>query len=510
MLSWSLFLKMKMPWIKVLQTSQRRESDDADRDEGPPARPDQGLKRKKTCKETDHQRRPSQLEPPKAPPNLSQNLLENLHKQRRQCLRLEILKCHRILEKTRSYIDLEYNMEECYKTLTDQLDWNNPEGESTGRTYTTSLNKTKAAKYELPGIEDMVPNLRSLTKVAYDKHALLGTSHWEPKRQRFYEYASKRVSKHDVYSTKRILAVTNVKVKVWYGYGHLEEIGVRRSHQQLYKIMKGDFLQLHLKDTEDMLLLVKRVEDHQLGFESYQKKLNISKPRTREEDLSRRAPYTTLSDPQGVIYEDKLNRKRLIRSNELYKFSDGTLQSVQDTFHDMATNLKMGYNKAMPKRRFSHLDKTRSYIMVKEIDHQLQKRSDEVLKLKSFKKDENTSFQEQEMYEHVGPKVTSTQDGKRSQDDDSRLCLADDLKDAQNHMQVKLKGTSSSLKSKDHYTYHKMKDKYSSPRAKTEEFRRMRSLRFLQDDAPATSRTITPGSIRGSGDEFHSRPRRKS
>ncbi|GJT29482.1 hypothetical protein Tco_0909757 [Tanacetum coccineum] len=108
----------------------------------------------------------------------------------------------------RSYVELDYNMEECYKALTDQLDWNNPERGSTNRTYTTSLTKTKAVKYDLPGIEDMVPNL---------------------------------VSKHDVYSTKRILVVTHVKVKEWYGYGHLEEIEVRRSDQQLYKFMEGDF-----------------------------------------------------------------------------------------------------------------------------------------------------------------------------------------------------------------------------------------------------------------------------
>ncbi|GKA36976.1 hypothetical protein Tco_0723541 [Tanacetum coccineum] len=34
----------------------------------------------------------------------------------------------------------------------------------------------------------------------------------------------------------------------------------------------------------------------------------------------------------------------------------------------------------------------------------------------------------QHQYEHVGPKVTSSQDGKRSQDDDKRLCLVDDIK----------------------------------------------------------------------------------
>ncbi|GJY82449.1 hypothetical protein Tco_0495825, partial [Tanacetum coccineum] len=134
--------------------------------------------------------------------------------------------------------------------------------------------------------------------------------------------------------------------------------------------LKGEDI-VHLAAALRMLtrriVIQKTVEDLQLGVESYQKKLNISKPRTREEDLSRRAPYTTLLDPQGVIYEDKLNRKRLMHSDELYKFSDGTLQLVRDTLLDMATNLRMRYNKAMPKRRWSHLYKTRSHIMGKKL-----------------------------------------------------------------------------------------------------------------------------------------------
>ncbi|GJV72930.1 hypothetical protein Tco_1492925 [Tanacetum coccineum] len=229
----------------------------------------------------------------------------------------------------RSYVELDYNMEECYKELTDQLNWNNPEE-----------------------IEDMVPNLWSPIKVAYDKHALLGTSHWGPKRQRFYGYAFNRVSKHDVYSTKRILAVTNVKVNVWYGYGHLEEIEVRRSDQNLYKFKEGDFPRLHLNDIEDMLLLV--VQNRLFNLEG---------------DV-----IVHFAVALRVIYEDKLNRKRLMRFDELYKFSDDTLQSVRDIIYDMATNLRMGYNKAMPKRIWTHLDKTRSHIMVKEIDRQLQER----------------------------------------------------------------------------------------------------------------------------------------
>ncbi|GJT33185.1 retrovirus-related pol polyprotein from transposon TNT 1-94 [Tanacetum coccineum] len=154
-------------------------------------------------------------------------------------------------------------------------------GGSTDKKYTASTTKTKAAKYDVEGIEDMVPKLWSLIKVAYDKHAALGISHWGPKRQRFYGYVINKVSRHDVYSTMRILIVTSVTVDEWYEYGHLKEI-------------------------------VSRVKDLQLGVESYEKKLNILKLQTRDVNLSRRALYTTLSEPQGVIYKEKLKRKRLV------------------------------------------------------------------------------------------------------------------------------------------------------------------------------------------------------
>ncbi|GKD09117.1 hypothetical protein Tco_1188802 [Tanacetum coccineum] len=63
-------------------------------------------------------------------------------------------------------------------------------------------------------------------------------------------------SRHDVYSTMRILSVTSVTVYKWYSYGHLKEINVRRADNKLYKFMEGNFPRLHLNDIEDMLLLV--------------------------------------------------------------------------------------------------------------------------------------------------------------------------------------------------------------------------------------------------------------
>nr|GEW75651.1 hypothetical protein [Tanacetum cinerariifolium] len=80
-----------------------------------------------------------------------------------------------------SSIELEYNMEECFKALTDGHDWNNPERDrcpfdltkplplkDLEKKYTTSITMTKAAWYEIVGIEDMTLTLWSTTKHGYD------------------------------------------------------------------------------------------------------------------------------------------------------------------------------------------------------------------------------------------------------------------------------------------------------------------------------------------------------
>ncbi|GJX09383.1 hypothetical protein Tco_0199242 [Tanacetum coccineum] len=179
----------------------------------------------------------------------------------------------------KSYVELDYTMEECYRALSEQLDWNNPEGHryfffnndleylrggSNDKKYTASTTKSKGAGYQLKGIEDMVPNIWSPIKVVYDRYALLGISQWQTKRQNFYGYITKMMSKHDVYSTKRILSIISVKVVGWYGYGHLEEIIVKRADQKLYTFKEGNFKRLHLNDIEDMLLLVVQNKLHNL------------------------------------------------------------------------------------------------------------------------------------------------------------------------------------------------------------------------------------------------------
>ncbi|GJS31172.1 hypothetical protein Tco_0491792 [Tanacetum coccineum] len=77
------------------------------------------------------------------------------------------------------------------------------------------------------------------------------------------------------------------------------------------------------------IVIQRRVEDLQLGVKSYQKKLNITKPDTYRSDLKCRDAYTAYSNPKGFIYQNKDKKNKLIRIDELHKFSDGTLDDVR-------------------------------------------------------------------------------------------------------------------------------------------------------------------------------------
>ncbi|GKF13563.1 hypothetical protein Tco_0055025, partial [Tanacetum coccineum] len=135
----------------------------------------------------------------------------------------------------KSLVELEYFFEEVYKATTDQLDCNNPEGQQyphdlrkplplihnshgrrvipfdhfinndleylsggvSSRKYATSVTKTKAADYEhIKWIKDLVPNRMESTQ--------------------------------DVYSKRRIIAITKLETVDWHNYKHLDWITVRR------------------------------------------------------------------------------------------------------------------------------------------------------------------------------------------------------------------------------------------------------------------------------------------
>ncbi|GJU69460.1 hypothetical protein Tco_1255719 [Tanacetum coccineum] len=246
-------------------------------------------------------------------------------------------------------------------------------GGESSRKYSTSVTKTMAADYgHIKWIEDL-----------------------------FYAFATTRESARDIYSKRWIIAVTKVEIVEWQNYKHLDWINVRRDDDIFYKFKEGDFHRLRIQDIEDMLLLLvegkvinlnveeriafnvslrmftrsvviqRRVEDLQLGVESYQKKLNLTKPDTYRSNLRRRDAYTPYSDPRGFIYENKDKKNRLMRIDELHKFSDGTLDDVRTALNDRLKGIRMEY---LPQTFWSQRDKANARAMIQAIDKRLKTR----------------------------------------------------------------------------------------------------------------------------------------
>ncbi|GJY18160.1 hypothetical protein Tco_0389651 [Tanacetum coccineum] len=217
-----------------------------------------------------------------------------------------------------SSIELEYNFQECFNALTDKLDWNNPKGDCypfdlskplplQEKTYTTSITKTNTARYEIVGIEEMTPMLWSTIK-----HA--------------------------------------VSVKKLHGYGHLKEIIVKRSYRQLYKFKEGEFVDLHLNDIENMLLLAVQ---HKLFH------LNDS-------DI---IDFIVAL----LMFTISLIIKRHVKDLQL-GFSDGTLKTIRDELHHRILDFCLGYNDEMSRRKCMAIDKRRSELMVELIDKHIRER----------------------------------------------------------------------------------------------------------------------------------------
>ncbi|GKB65041.1 hypothetical protein Tco_0921227 [Tanacetum coccineum] len=162
-------------------------------------------------------------------------------------------------------------------------------------TYTTSITKTKAAQYEIKGIEDMVPTLWSTIKHVYDKDAEKGIKHWGERHKLWYRCQISKFSKKNIYSTKAILGVKSVSVKKLHGYDMLLLV----VQHKLFHLDRSDIVDfiVALCMFTRSLILKRRVEDLQLSVESYQKKLNITKPQKTFSEIEFKEPYTPSYNP---------------------------------------------------------------------------------------------------------------------------------------------------------------------------------------------------------------------
>nr|GEW00639.1 hypothetical protein [Tanacetum cinerariifolium] len=280
-------------------------------------------------------------------------------------------------------VELEFFLKEVYKATTGQLDRNNPERQqyphnllkplplipnsrgcrvlpfdhfinndleylhsgASSRKYTTFVTKTKTVDYgHIMWIEDL-----------------------------FYRFTVNRESARDVYCKCRIIAATEHQIIEWHNYKHLDWITVRKDDDKLYKFKEGNLKGLHIQDIEDMLLLLvqgkltnltveeritfnvslrmftrsiviqRHEEDLQLGIKSYQNKLNLTNPDTYRTDLKRKEAYIAYSNPREFIYQTKDKQNRLMRIDELHKFSDDMLNDVRIALDDPLKEIRLKY-----------------------------------------------------------------------------------------------------------------------------------------------------------------------
>ncbi|GJT69103.1 hypothetical protein Tco_1028389 [Tanacetum coccineum] len=309
-------------------------------------------------------------------------------------------------------ISLQFQMEECHLLLTDQVDLVNPEGHrivpdvtkllplggppgqvtiqpqfffnkdmeyllsgDKERKSALSISKLKAARYLDFGLEELVPSLWIESERDYDISAAYGITHY----------------------------VISLKTYERYGYNYLREIVLRRADYKEYKISEVDFKNLHLNDFKDLYLLHlqsklnhlsksdkihlytainlwiknivirKSVKDLQLGIESYQTKLNLEQPNWDATDFVLKEDYTIVYKPRAVIYKDRNDQKKMMRLDEVHKFSYGTLTRVKEKLDHMVKDFNLyEYNHEIKTRIWSEDDKRRSEEFIEEIERRLK------------------------------------------------------------------------------------------------------------------------------------------
>nr|GEW24817.1 hypothetical protein [Tanacetum cinerariifolium] len=152
---------------------------------------------------------------------------------------------------------------------------------SKGGRPTLSISKIKAAYYPDVGLEQMVLDQMWIEEECkYDIAAMYGISHWWFQRQRFY--IDRHTSKGDrraVSTHIRILNVVRIEVFSMYGYDYMKKIVLRGADLNEHIITKRDFKYLYPNDFKDM---------------------------------------------------DKYRVQKIMRFNEIHKFSDGTLHQIDE------------------------------------------------------------------------------------------------------------------------------------------------------------------------------------
>nr|GEV45540.1 hypothetical protein [Tanacetum cinerariifolium] len=215
---------------------------------------------------------------------------------------------------------------------------------------------------------------------------------------------SRHTSEGDCRAVKthmQILSVFRIEVFSMYGYDYMKKIVLRRADLNERIITERDFKYLYPSDFEDLYLLNlqghlnhlppkdkkilttvvnlwtrhlvirQRVEDFQLGIESYQTQLNLTKPCWDATGFEYKHDYTVIDSSRVVTFWEKYGVQIIMQFNEIHKFSDGTLHLIDEALDYWVKEFKVNrMNPGLNIRFWTRKDVDRS----KEFMFSIQKR----------------------------------------------------------------------------------------------------------------------------------------
>ncbi|GJR15057.1 hypothetical protein Tco_0797709 [Tanacetum coccineum] len=281
-------------------------------------------------------------------------------------------------------IHLQFQMDECHKMLTDQVDWTNPEGDhvrvdvnrplplgsppghvtiqtqfffnkdfgylrygSKGSSPALSISKMKAASYPDFGIELLVPEQMWIDDVCtYD----------------IIDFQEHTIAEKDF---KNLYPSDFEDLNLLLLQGHLDHLP--GSDKQM--------LSIPVKLWTRNLVIRQQDKDFQLGIESYQTQLNLTKPGWDATGYEFKHDYTIIESPLAVVFPVDNNDQKIIRFNEIYKFSDGTLTRILEALDYRVKEFKVKrLNPGMNTRFWTQKDVTRSKEFIAAIERRLKTR----------------------------------------------------------------------------------------------------------------------------------------
>nr|GEX47767.1 copia protein [Tanacetum cinerariifolium] len=192
------------------------------------------------------------------------------------------------------------------------------------------ISKMKVARYPDFGLKLLVPEQMWINDVCtYDISASYGISYWWFNRQRLYiDQHIADLSRKVVRTHMRILIV--VRIKAYSRYGDFKDLNLLllQGHLNCLPGSNKRMLSTAVNLWTRNLVSRQRVEGLQLDIKSYQKQLNLTKPGWDEKGFEYKHDYTIIESPRTAVFPVSNNERKIMRFNEIYKISDGTMTNI--------------------------------------------------------------------------------------------------------------------------------------------------------------------------------------